>query len=291
MTRPVKRLPDVLLIALLSLAYFCAALGGLKLASLHGVAAPVWPPAGIALATLLLFGRHLWPGVAFGAFAANLVATKSTGLSLCIAFGNTLEALVAWELLTRAKFRSSFKHSNDVFSFIGITSLVSTPLSATIGVGASHLFDVIPYPELGAAWVTWWLGDFLGDLVVATFLLVWSNRPRRTRPSLLRTLEAIGLTALITALSALLFIGISGFTFTPFLYPYALFPLILWATYRFGQRGTVTTILIVFLIATVGTVTSLGPFGELSKEDPIKGLLGLQTFIGVMTTTPKAGTP
>src|SRR5262249_6704653 len=51
-------------VALLAAAYFGAAKLGLTMAFVAEQVTAVWPPTGIALAALLLFGYRAWPGIA-----------------------------------------------------------------------------------------------------------------------------------------------------------------------------------------------------------------------------------
>ena len=75
----------------------------------------MWPPAGIALAALLLFGRRLWPGVAAGALLTNVLHGAPLPVALGVALGNTLEALVAASALTHiAGFQKSLERLTDV---------------------------------------------------------------------------------------------------------------------------------------------------------------------------------
>ena len=60
----------------LALVYVGAALLGFRHAIVAAQVTLVWPPSGIALGAVLLFGRWVWPGILLGAFAANL----STGM-------------------------------------------------------------------------------------------------------------------------------------------------------------------------------------------------------------------
>src|SRR6476469_1908768 len=95
-------------ILLLAAAYFATAKLGLKLASAHPSITAVWPPTGIALAALVLWGYRLWPGVALGAAFANALTGDLPGLTLLgITTGNTLEALAGAYLLRWAGFRPS----------------------------------------------------------------------------------------------------------------------------------------------------------------------------------------
>src|ERR1700756_5749924 len=89
------------LIGLLAIAYFIAGKLGLMLASLHASASPVWPPAGIALAAMLVFGYRVWPAIFVGAFLVNLTTAGNVATSVAIAAGNTLEALAGAWLVNR----------------------------------------------------------------------------------------------------------------------------------------------------------------------------------------------
>jgi integral membrane sensor domain MASE1 len=68
-SKATKKLP---LIGILAVIYFIAGKLGLMLASLQASASPVWPPAGIALAALLLLGYRAWPAIFIGAFLVNV---------------------------------------------------------------------------------------------------------------------------------------------------------------------------------------------------------------------------
>src|SRR5687767_6302588 len=96
-------------IVLLAVVYYVLARLGLTLAWAGAHASPVWPPAGLAFAAVLLWGYRLGAGVALGAFAANCIGFLANGVppaaaiavSAAIAAGNTLEALCGVQLLRR----------------------------------------------------------------------------------------------------------------------------------------------------------------------------------------------
>src|SRR5207248_10689951 len=96
-----RRFSELRLIGILTVAYFIAGKLGLMLASLHASASPVWPPAGIALAAMLLFGYRVWPAIFVGAFVVNLTTAGNVATSVAIAAGNTLEAVVGAWLVNR----------------------------------------------------------------------------------------------------------------------------------------------------------------------------------------------
>src|SRR5438270_1794583 len=104
------------IIGLLTLVYFIAGKFGLMLASLNASASPVWPPTGIALAALIVLGYRVWPAIFVGAFLANLFTTGGVATSLCIATGNSLEAICgAWLINRFANGVRVFDRSQDVF--------------------------------------------------------------------------------------------------------------------------------------------------------------------------------
>src|SRR4051812_45697684 len=85
----------VVLIVSLALAYFLAAHFGLKVSAINKFAALFWPPSGIALAGLLIFGPRIWPGIFIGAFLVNYSIGAPVLVALGIAAGNTLEGIAA----------------------------------------------------------------------------------------------------------------------------------------------------------------------------------------------------
>src|SRR5438309_9703390 len=110
-----RRFSGLPLIGILSVIYFIAGKLGLMLASLHASASPVWPPAGIALAALLLLGYRAWPAIFIGAFLVNVTTAGNVATSFAIATGNTLEALVGAWLVNRFAGRSE-EHTSELQS-------------------------------------------------------------------------------------------------------------------------------------------------------------------------------
>src|SRR5262245_16738668 len=105
----------------LFLLYFLAGKGGLKLAFFHASATAVWPPAGIALAFLLIWGYRVWPGVLAGAFLVNVTTPASALTALGIAVGNTLEGVLAAYLVNRfADGRYFHERPMPTFRFAGL---------------------------------------------------------------------------------------------------------------------------------------------------------------------------
>jgi integral membrane sensor domain MASE1 len=199
-------MPDIMRMGMLCGIYVSAAKLGLSLDAVSGFATAVWPPTGIALVALTLFGNHFWPGIALGAFLVNASAGATIPVASGMALGNTLEAVVGARLLQHVVgFRPALARLRDVFGLVVLAAGLSTLVSATLGVTSGWLGGVIPAATAGQAWWTWWLGDLMGDLVVAPLLLMWNGRMRLSSR---RIAEAGALLGAIVAASLLLFGGL-----------------------------------------------------------------------------------
>src|SRR2546422_1861831 len=175
LSRWVPHLVYLVTVAVLAAAYLIAAKLGLKLAFVHASATAVWPPTGIAMAAFLVFGYRMWPAVAIGAFLVNLTTAGSALSSLGIAAGNTIEGLVAAWLVERfANGRHAFERPQDVLKFAFLAALASPTLSATIGVTSLALTSFASWADFAPIWLTWWLGDAAGALIVAPVLVLWT---------------------------------------------------------------------------------------------------------------------
>src|SRR6186713_587535 len=129
-----RRFAGLPLIGLFAVIYFIAGKIGLHLASLHASASPVWPPAGIALAAMLLLGYRAWPAIFIGAFLVNLTTAGDIGTSVAIATGNTLEAIVgAWLVNRFAGGKNVFDRPQGVFKF-ALAAAISAVVSPMFGV-------------------------------------------------------------------------------------------------------------------------------------------------------------
>ncbi|MCI0745145.1 MAG: MASE1 domain-containing protein [Verrucomicrobia subdivision 3 bacterium] len=269
---------------LLAGVYFCIGKFGLKLAFLHTSASPVWPPTGLALAALLLWGYRLWPGVFAGALLVNLTTLGTSVVAdTGIAVGNTLEALLgAWFTHRFANGPRAFERAQDILRFVALAAIPSTALSATFGVTSLCVDGAAPWPQYLAIWVTWWLGDFVSDIVVAPFLLLWIGWRARDRTiDVKRAIEGVGLLLSIFAAGLIVFLApmIFGKSY-PF--AYLAIPPLLWAGYRFGPRGAAACALIMSSVALWGTLRGFGPF---ARPDPNLSLLFLQAFMATVTLT------
>jgi len=263
-----------LLVALIAGVYFGGAKLGLSLAVAHGVITPVWPPTGIAIAALLLLGPRYWPAVTAGALLGNATSGVSLWVAAAISVGNTVEALAAVYLLRRVDFRLSFERVRDVLSFAVLGALVPAALAATNGVTILALTDSPAADPYGPRWLLWWLGDATGALLVAPLILVWATRLPHRLPGR-RIAEGIVLVLALAGAGVAIFLG--GL----WRYPYALFPLLLWASVRFTQLGAVTGSFVVAAIGTAGVVSESTPLGGGDDTLAVQILQGLLAVVAV----------
>ena len=277
MRTKLNSLPIACGIAVLAGVYFIAGKLGLALAFVHPSATVVWPCSGIALAAFLVLGYRVWPGIFLGAFLVNITTAGSVGTSIGIAMGNTLEGLVGAYLVNRnANGRHAFERPQDILKFAVLAGMVSTTVSATFGVTSLSLGGYANWSDYSSIWLTWWLGDAVGDLVMAPLLVLWSANPR-LRWNREQVLEATLLLLFLLLISQAVFGELSSTLVSSYPLAYFCVPILVWTAFRFSQRETATAIFVLSGIATWGTLLGFGPF---AGETPNESLLYLQTFMG-----------
>ena len=217
-------------VCLLAALYYAAAKIGLRLAYLNGAVTALWPPVGVGIAALVLYGPRLWPGIVIGDLLAADYSTP-LGTVLGQTVGNTLEVVVAAVLLRR------LVGGRSVSTACGMSSRWSAAPrwgAGQRGFGATslRLGDVIPPHEFGEVWRTWWLSDLSGALVFdAADPHVGDPRARRALAP--RPLEGVALLIILALLAELP---------SQRDVPYVVFPVLIWAALRFGPRGAATAL-------------------------------------------------
>jgi diguanylate cyclase (GGDEF)-like protein len=273
--RTAKRLAVLLL---LTAGYFVACKLGLKLAYLHASATAVWPGTGIALAAFLVLGYRVWPGILLGAFLVNSLTAGTVATSLGIATGNTLEGLLGCYLLRKyARGENTFDTARDVFKFAALAGMVCTIVSATFGAASLYLGGFAKAGLVGPIWSTWWLGDAVGAVLVAPFLLLWIGEPR-LRWNWRQLLELAIFLAALSAVGWLVFGGRFQLELGHYPLEFLCIPFLVWAAFRFGPRETATATLLLAGIASWGTLHGFGPF---VVETHNSSLMLVQSFAGV----------
>jgi signal transduction histidine kinase len=279
-----RRFSGLPLIGILAVIYFIAGKLGLMLASLHASASPVWPPAGIALATMILFGYRTWPAIFAGAFLVNVTTAGNVATSFAIATGNTLEALAgAWLVNRFAGGKNLCDRPQGVFKF-ALAAAISTIISPAFGLTSLAVAGFAEWRDYGAIWLTWWLGDATGDLVFAPLILLWSVGSKR-HWNKKEAAEVGTLLLLLVLLSSIVFGGWIEISDRNYPIAFICGPIVIWMAFRFTQRETATGIFILSALAVWGTLRGFGPFVRGTEN---QSLVTLQSWIAVLTITAMA---
>ena len=275
------RLRDVAIFVSIVVAYVVGGAYGLSLAFVHVSASAVWPPTGIAIASLLLFGLRYWPAILSAAFIINL-EPSGVAASIGIAAGNTAEAVVAAALVQRyAGGVRAFDRAIDVFKYVLFAVLAAPAVSATLGVFSLLIAGRADPGSAAFIWMTWWIGDAIGASVIAPTLILWGSTPR---PSweFDRLAEGALIGLVVTFVALVVFAAWLPGAGSHYALEFVCIPPCLWAAFRFGPRGAATAALLLSAIAIWGTLDGLGPFG---REAPQNALPLLQAFVGVVAFT------
>ena len=275
--------------AAVAVAYYGAGRLGLLLAMPPGFATTVWPPSGIALVGVLLFGYRVWPGIWLGSFTVNvgiafdttstLSMLFSAGVASSIAAGSTLQALLGAFLIRRWIGSSRvFTRTLHVFQFLGIEAL-SCLLAATWGVTSLYLAGYMEWTAYANSWRTWWLGDLIGILTVVPMALTWS-RGRAVAPW--RVGEAMLSIAALVAITLIVFVGPLALGGASYPLSFAVLPCLVWVAFRFGPSGSAVAACVITGIAIGATINGSGPFVRATTNE---SLWLLQAFLGIATVT------
>lgn len=254
---------------------------GLSLDAVSGFASLVWAPTGISLAFITLFGIKYWPGVFLGAFLANFYSGAPPQIALGIAAGNSLEALIGAFLLYKFGFNPTIERLKDAIYLIGLAAILSTLISATIGTIILLEGNIISLSDFQKTWFAWWIGDMLGNLVIAPLIFVWVKKgPYKLEFS--RFIELCFMFTLLILLGTFVFGEFFNFDTRNLPIPYLVLPPLLWIAIRFGQLESVTAVFILMLISVWGTVLGSGVFARARLAE---SLFLLQGFIGLHAAT------
>ena len=258
--------------------YFLAGKLGLSLAFVNPSTTAIWAPTGVALVALLIWGSRIWPGIFAGAFLVNVTTSGTMLSSVGIATGNVLEGLFGAYCVNRfANGKSVFNRPADIFKFALITGLMSM-VSATLGVASLSLAGYARWAD-DSTWVTWWLGDASGGLLVTPFLLLWWLNPsmKWTRR---KSVECAGVLLSLLFVSHLVFGDLLPFRVPSYPFGFLFVPILVWVALRFSPRDTATIIILLAGITIWATFDGLGPF---VRASPNESLLLVQMFLGVVT--------
>jgi diguanylate cyclase (GGDEF)-like protein/PAS domain S-box-containing protein len=268
--------------ALLALIYFVASILGRMLALPGHTETVFWPPAGIALAVLLLYGYRFWPGVFIGALCANAVVGLPWLAVLGMSVGSTLGALLGTYLLRKSnQFNLNLSKPLDIFYLLWRGAIISTFVSAFIGAFSLYGQGLIEQDQFNKTLLFWWMGDGLGVMLFTPMLIAeLRHLPMIWTPTLRK--QAMGLLALLLTCCLLIFTNLSIELLGHQVRVFILMPLVVWAALNFNSRMVSLIIFGVTLTASLGTGLGQGFFGESTPANRLDlwGLLLSLSMIG-----------
>ena len=259
-------------------AYYGAAKLGQTLRYTASVSA-IWPPAGLGIGVLYMWGLRWWPGVFLGELVVNgelLLGSNPLPFGSLVGqqAGNIAEVVVGAVLLRELIGSRAALDRIDQVGGLLIALCTATAISATVGTFSMRAGGVIDASEIPKFWRTWWLGDTSGGLVVLPLMLTWARAPGAA----LRRVATWEGAFLVTTVAALGAIAIS--TDEPV--TYLVFPALVWAAFRFGPPGATLSIAVAAGIAIGVTANDVGPF---YKQPIDHRTLSTQAYIAVAALT------
>ena len=262
----------------LAAAYYGAAKLGQTLRYTASVSA-IWPPAGLGIAALYLWGLRWWPGIFVGELIVNgelLLDHTSLPLGSLAGqqAGNMAEIIVGAVLLRELIGRRAALDRVEQVGGMLLALATATAISATVGTLSMLAGGVIDGSDVPTFWRTWWLGDTSGALVVLPLMLAWVPDPRAAWRSV-ATWEGAALVVTVVVL------GVSAVS-TDEPVTYMIFPALIWAAFRFGPQGATLATALAAGTAIGVTANDVGPF---SNQPIDHRTLSTQAYIGVAALT------
>ncbi len=275
---------------IVALVYLLIARVSLLLAIPGSTATPVWPASGVALAFFLMHGFRISPGVAAGAFFANLWTMLSGDLSngylapvmvgIITATGNTLEGVAGYWLIKKfAIFETLFMRVRAVVGFTLIAFFMSV-VSAGMGPTSFCVAKLAEWDFFPTFFLTWWLGDVTGIIIFAP--AVYSLLRLNWVEFKAKEMVEAALICFAFAIMSLLLFKTEPIHILSLLMPFVFFPLIIWTAQKFNPLAAFISIAIISIVAVEGTVTDHGPF---IKDTRNTSLLLLQGFVSILGFT------
>ncbi len=225
-----------------------------------------WPATGTLFAFLLLYSPRYWPALFVCAYAAEFLAHtlfapqipfSVSGLLFPVKFAAAL--LGAWIVNATVRGPIFFARLRHVLSF-AVAALVSTLACALV---AQSLRGSAPIGShdfwLGVQ--NWWIGDFLGALVITPLLLTVGfhgvTKIANSRGSPGASLAAF---MVLLALLVAVFLRRPGEWTSPLDVPYIVYPVLVWIALIGGARRTALAAALTVAIASLATTRGYGPF-------------------------------
>lgn len=239
--------------------YFAAVCLGLTWAQ-WGNASPIWPATGVGVAVVFYLGQRIWPAILIGALIGNLIMGAHPLAALAAALGSVVEALAIWHLYQR--FAHGAAPLADVRSTLHFVqaALLGPIASALLGASALWITGEIPAALYAGVWLTWWLANVCGALVVGAAFLAWwpASGKGEWRGG---QLEFVLLFILVMLVGYLAF-GPGGPGDQGYPVEFLPLPVLFWAVLRFGLRGVALCHVALAVWALGATVEGHGVFAH-----------------------------
>lgn len=269
-------------ILILAALYLFGGLIGKEYSFLSGRVPLVWPPAGIALAAILLFGYQYWPGVALGAVLYSFLTRSSLAFTLATAIGNSVGAIVCAFLLERIiDFRHSLERVRDVAGFVVLACLLGTTVNAAFNVMGLYYSGLIPSDQISQSMLLWWVPNGMAGLVVAPLLLTWGS-PSSIRWTLKLAIEAVICAAGLVAATMVSFSSWYAYGIQNYPLAYLPYPFLVWACLRFGQVGATSGTMVVASLSIHELLQGRGPFVATTETESLT-LIG--SYLSILAIT------
>lgn len=260
----------------IAVCYYVTVCLGMQLFSFKNSLAPIWPATGLGLAIILLFGYKWWPGIALGSLICPIITGLSPLSILGAVVGNVLEPVVAVYFIRKWGFDPALTHVRDVIVLGLYGAIVGPLLRSALGAAMLVVNGTETWSGFPLAMLTWWLGNSVGALAITPVLLSWKSPVTYHPPG--KRLELVALIVAILA-STKLVLDTLPMTQAQFAVEYLLFILLMWAGYRFGQRGSTSVALFAVSLAVFGTMNGYGPFIRSSPLETAFLLCGFMTVV------------
>jgi len=245
-----KQIRYVLGLILLCAAYYITGKIGLGLEVVNRFAAPVWPPAGIALAAILLYGYRMWPGLLIGAILIYISIGASFFVTLSISVGSTFAALFGAYLLKRyAGFNISLNRVKDILNLVILGAFPGAIIYSTIGIVSLFLDGSLSLAALPETWIALFIGNVLGVLLFTPLILLWFKQ-QRINLAIKNLLESTLTAILLAVLTYVIFSSPLVYNVQTSPFKFLLISPLIWIVFRYGQRGGVTAVTLVATVAS-----------------------------------------
>jgi len=276
-----------LVVFLVAILYILLAKLGFLL-SLNFVAiSPVFPAAGLALASILIFGNKALYGIFIGSFCTNLLHNLDTSnsnthhlLTYCItsffiSLGIVTASITSKYIIVRTcNGQHPLYNGKNILALLIFGSISYATITSLIGIFSLKLdsFDNFIATGFWYTFKTWWLGDGIGIILTTPLLLSWFLKDEINKKTV-KSLELL-LFGIVTILVCVIVF------FKYYDLKYAIMPLLFWSAYRFGTRITTIVIIIISSFAIITTAEGIGPFNKDSIND---SFLSLDLFLSVIS--------